>query len=230
MDFVNFILDYFTLILDEEKNRVFPTIANLVFSHGNTAAIGVSVLIFARKAKGELKLLGSPNLQLLSPLVSGGTRSGLLSSIIMFISYLGSSFAMHSFSIFESNIMTGAQIYLVFIAMDAITTMFIVFAHTYIRCRFGFTAEWFCKIMIASAIAHLSLYVTFFYYTSESYFHYYTLIAVSFLFVIAVNGGALLCVLVSLMPDKMEKASLNAGEFINTKLTRKTEKAEGGGL
>jgi hypothetical protein len=210
---LDFIIDYFASTYDVDTSEIKTRLIAFLLDYGTTAAI---FILFTTSLYSAIKI-SKKNNPFSSGLLSRSTpafeRSLLITAGITLVSYMISTLGMHTYSLFNTGQPSGIELHLFYISMEALTILFIIFGHTYIRTRLAFVSELLCYVMITSGFAHTMLYLSFLIINTQ--------IALSFddyansprllykisasLFVVSIYGGAAVMVVACLAPYKVEK-------------------------
>lgn len=209
----DFIISIFGSEYDEVTYEIKPKLITFLLDYGTTASI---FFLFATSLYSVIKI-NKKNGNLSSGILGRSTpafeKSLLITSSITLLSYLISTLGMHTYSLFNTGQPSGIELHLFYISMEALTILFIIFGHTYIRTRLAFISDLMCYVMISSGFAHMILYYTFLVINSQIADPAYdyenssrTLYEISVgIFLPTIYGGGLIMAIACLAPYKVEK-------------------------
>lgn len=210
---LDFIIDFFASTYDVDTSEIKPKLITFLLDYGTTVAI---FILFTTSLYSVIKI-NKKNNPFYNGLLSRSTpafeRSLLITAGITLISYMISTLGMHTYSLFNTGQPSGIELHLFYISMEALTILFIIFGHTYIRTRLAFVSELLCYVMIVSGFAHTMIYLSFFIidtqialsfddYTKTARFLYKICAS---LFVVLIYGGGAVLVVACLAPYKVER-------------------------
>jgi len=219
LEFIDFIVQTFSTHYNEETKEHTYTLASILADHFSTVIFGITALRYFASASKQLRELQLDRFSVFSPALLNETRSSLPSSIIMFFSYLLSSLGMHVFSIFNTGEPTGRELYLSYVVMDSLTLVAILVTHAYMRLRYSFLSEVYCRFMILGSAMHLALYILIFYPPVSYNVSWDAIDIISATYIIVLQTASYLCAFACLFPTFSERKLVKLKRAISKRKT-----------